>query len=333
MTPPASTISPGRVSSQLPPVSAARSTITEPGRIALDRRGGDQPRCGPARNRRGRDHEVEVGDPLLERLLLALPAPRASARARSRPRSPRRRRRGRGTSHRASAPARATAGRTSKPETTAPSRRAVAIACRPATPAPSTSARAGAIVPAAVVSIGRNRGRCSAASSTALYPATVACDESASIDWARVVRGIDSIANPSTPFAASCSIPARSVNGCRNAIRSWPRASFSTSAALGLRTLTTASTSRQASSTSSAPASAYAASVNPAAVAGAALDRRRRSPRAARPRRGPAQRGARRPRSPSGRPPSCCARRYRKGGVGTSRHGRRAAPRGAGSDP
>ena len=59
--------------------------------------------------------------------------------------------------------------------------------------------RAGAIVPAAVVSIGRNRGRCSAPSSTALYPETVACDESASIDCARVVRGIDSIANPSTP--------------------------------------------------------------------------------------------------------------------------------------
>ena len=33
VTPPTSTTSPGRVSSQLPPVSAARSTITEPGRI------------------------------------------------------------------------------------------------------------------------------------------------------------------------------------------------------------------------------------------------------------------------------------------------------------
>ena len=33
VTPPPTTISPGFVSSQLPPVSAARSTITEPGRI------------------------------------------------------------------------------------------------------------------------------------------------------------------------------------------------------------------------------------------------------------------------------------------------------------
>ena len=34
VTPLATTSSPGFVSSQLPPVSAARSTITEPGRIA-----------------------------------------------------------------------------------------------------------------------------------------------------------------------------------------------------------------------------------------------------------------------------------------------------------
>ena len=34
MTPSRTTSSPGSVSSQLPPVSAARSTITEPGRIA-----------------------------------------------------------------------------------------------------------------------------------------------------------------------------------------------------------------------------------------------------------------------------------------------------------
>ncbi len=33
VTPPTSRVSPGRVASQLPPVSAARSTITLPGRI------------------------------------------------------------------------------------------------------------------------------------------------------------------------------------------------------------------------------------------------------------------------------------------------------------
>ncbi len=41
-------------------------------------------------------------------------------------------------------------------ETTPPSRRAVAIAWRPATPAPITNTLAGEILPAAVVSIGKN---------------------------------------------------------------------------------------------------------------------------------------------------------------------------------
>ena len=44
----------------------------------------------------------------------------------------------------------------------------MAIACSPATPAPSTSTFAGAIVPAAVISIGKNFGSVSAARSTAL---------------------------------------------------------------------------------------------------------------------------------------------------------------------
>ena len=38
----------------------------------------------------------------------------------------------------------------------APRRLQVAMACRPATPAPMTSTRAGRMVPAAVVSIGKN---------------------------------------------------------------------------------------------------------------------------------------------------------------------------------
>ena len=84
----------------------------------------------------------------------------------------------------------------SNPDTTAPSRRAVAIACRPATPAPITSTLAGATVPAAVISMGKNFGSRSAASSTALYPPTVLCEDKASIDCARVMRGIDSIAKP-----------------------------------------------------------------------------------------------------------------------------------------
>ncbi len=45
---------------------------------------------------------------------------------------------------------------------------AVASACNPATPTPSTSTLAGFTVPAAVVSIGKNRVDSEAASSTAL---------------------------------------------------------------------------------------------------------------------------------------------------------------------
>jgi hypothetical protein len=51
---------------------------------------------------------------------------------------------------------------------TAPSLRAVEIACSPATPAPITNTRAGVMVPAAVVSMGKNLGRVPAAISTAL---------------------------------------------------------------------------------------------------------------------------------------------------------------------
>ena len=46
---------------------------------------------------------------------------------------------------------------------------------------PSTSTVAGLTVPAAVVSIGKNRVDSLAASSTDLYPATLACEDSASI--------------------------------------------------------------------------------------------------------------------------------------------------------
>jgi len=63
----------------------------------------------------------------------------------------------------------------------------MAIACSPATPAPKISTRDGLIVPAADMNIGKNLGNNDAASSTALYPETVAIDESISIDWALVV--------------------------------------------------------------------------------------------------------------------------------------------------
>ena len=88
----------------------------------------------------------------------------------------------------------ALAGRTSYADTTAPSRLAVAIACSPATPAPSTSTRAGGTVPAAVMNSGKKRGSRVAASSTQRYPATSACEVSASIDCARLIRGTSSMA-------------------------------------------------------------------------------------------------------------------------------------------
>ena len=58
---------------------------------------------------------------------------------------------------------------------------AVAMACKPAAPAPMTSTLAARSVPAAVMSIGKILGDCSAARMTALYPARLACDDRASI--------------------------------------------------------------------------------------------------------------------------------------------------------
>ena len=75
----------------------------------------------------------------------------------------------------------------------------MASACRPATPTPSTSTVAGFTVPAAVVNIGKNRVDSDAATNTALYPATLACDDNASITCAREIRGIASSANACTP--------------------------------------------------------------------------------------------------------------------------------------
>ncbi len=68
------------------------------------------------------------------------------------------------------------------------------------------SALAGWIVPAAVINIGINFGKRSAAFKTALYPAILACDDKASIACARVVRGTASIENAVTFRAATFAI-------------------------------------------------------------------------------------------------------------------------------
>ena len=84
----------------------------------------------------------------------------------------------------------------------APSRLAVAIACSPATPTPMMKALAGGTVPAAVIIIGKARPNSLAASTTALKPARLACEDSTSMTWARVMRGMNSMAKALTPAAA-----------------------------------------------------------------------------------------------------------------------------------
>ena len=157
VTPSRSTISPGAVSSQLPPVSAARSTITEPGRIAAHRVRGDE--HGRAAGRGSAAVVMTTSDSATcvaisscsRSVLLLGELGRVAAR---RPRRPRRR--ARGTSRRGSRPAPSRPGACRRPRRprrgAAPSRSPAG----PATPAPRTSTFAGGIVPAAVVSIGKN---------------------------------------------------------------------------------------------------------------------------------------------------------------------------------
>ena len=98
----------------------------------------------------------------------------------------------------------------------------MAIACRPATPAPRIRTLAGATVPAAVVIIGKSWPDSRAAISTAMYPPRFAWEDSASIDWARVIRGIASTAKLVTPPEASDFASGAFVSGCRKPIRTWP---------------------------------------------------------------------------------------------------------------
>ena len=76
------------------------------------------------------------------------------------------------------------------------------MAWSPATPAPSTKTRAGAMVPAAVIIIGMVRPKAWAASITARYPARLLCEESTSMLWARLMRGISSMAKATMPASA-----------------------------------------------------------------------------------------------------------------------------------
>ena len=70
MTPCLTTSWPGSVRAQLPPCSAARSTITEPGRMRLHHFVGDEDGSLLAGNESGRDDDVRAGDDLRHQLLL-----------------------------------------------------------------------------------------------------------------------------------------------------------------------------------------------------------------------------------------------------------------------
>ncbi len=96
-------------------------------------------------------------------------------------------------------------------------------------------------MPAAVVNIGKNRVDSVAATNTALYPETLACDDNASITCAREIRGIASNANACTPAFFSASIWLSALRGARNPTSVWPLRRLPTSAVLGGATFTTTS--------------------------------------------------------------------------------------------
>ncbi len=87
-------------------------------------------------------------------------------------------------------------------------------------------------MPAAVISIGKNRPNSAAATSAALYPATLACELSASIGCVLdSVRGIPSRLTAVTPRAASAAASSGSVSGASMPKTAWPALSWLTVAA------------------------------------------------------------------------------------------------------
>ena len=142
------------------------------------------------------------------------------------------------------------------------------IACRPATPAPRTSSLAGRAVPAAVMSMGKNRPYALAAISAALYPATLAWELSASIGCARDrVRGSPSRLTAVTPCAARSRASSGLVSVDSIPNTACPARSLGTAFGPGRVTvrMTSASAYSSAAVTMAAPASAYVLSGNQAA--------------------------------------------------------------------
>ena len=128
-------------------------------------------------------------------------------------------------------------------------------------------------MPAAVINIGKNFPRAAAPSNTALYPATVLMEDNTSMDWARVIRGRKSRLNDVTLPCASLDTASRCCRGCSNPTNTAPSPSDSASwrppLSPGMWILRRTSTSPHIdpeSPTTSAPASEYAPSGNPARI-------------------------------------------------------------------
>jgi hypothetical protein len=113
------------------------------------------------------------------------------------------------------------------------------------------------------MNIGKKRSSSVEAISTARYPLTVACDDNASIDCARLIRGIRSIASAVAPVAAMAASPSGSPSGLRKPTRIVPARRCVSSCEDGGATF--AITSAPQGSPSSAPAATYCSSVAPAA--------------------------------------------------------------------
>ena len=299
-----------------------------PGRIAATAVAGISLRRGPPGDRGGRDHGVEApgsaprARPAAARLLL-----RRSARARSRPRSPRRRRRGRGSWRRATLHL-------------LPHGRPHVEAGDDGAEPPRGRDRLQPGDAGAEHEHLRGRDRAGRGRQHREEPrqpvgreqrapcsrTTVACDESASIGCARVIRGIDSIANaddaarrePLDALRVGQRLEERDQHRPLAGAARPPRAT-------GFATLHDRLAPPTASSTSSAPASAYAASGSAAATP-APRSTAIAKPlwRGARPTPGRARRGARRGPSPSDPDPHGASLVPASGGV---RGGTRAALR------
>ena len=177
-------------------------------------------RAGPGIERR-RDHDVvSPGCAPSSSSCCCCLLLRGELAARSRRRSPRRRRRARGTSRRGSRPAPARRAARRSPRRL---RRGAAQSRSPAGPRRPRRGRApspGRPFPPRSSASGRSAAAAPRRSAPPCSRETVACDESASIDCARVMRGIDSIANACTPRsrqAARCRPGRSAARGTRSA--------------------------------------------------------------------------------------------------------------------